>query len=97
MDVSNFESNALIERVGRAGRKEGRCAYTWTFFNDTAADVSAVGKRSVDSAASPATTRATVVKKPKTACTRLRLECMVDGCARGERHGDKREMLLLID
>ena len=58
----------------REGLKD---AYTWTFFNDTDADVSAVGKRRVDRAARPATTRATVVKKPKTAWTRFRLECMV--------------------
>lgn len=38
-----------------------------------------VGNRSTESAANPATTRATVVKKPKTACRRLREECIAAG------------------
>lgn len=53
-----------------------RCTYTWTFFNCTEAVVASVGNRSTESAASPATAKATVVKKPKTDCMRLRLECI---------------------
>lgn len=41
--------------------------------------MASVGKRSTESAASPTTTRATVVKKPKTDCARLREECIVLG------------------
>jgi len=61
----------------RVQRRVGDLTYTWTFFSDTDAKAS-LGNRSTESAASPATTRATVVKKPKTACARLREECIVD-------------------
>lgn len=50
--------------------------YTWTFLSETDA-VASLGNRTTESAASPATTKATVVKKPKTACARLREECIV--------------------
>lgn len=64
-----------------ANRRCKSDTYTWTFFNCTEAVVVSVGNRSTESAANPATTRATVVKKPKTACRRLRDECIA---ARGE-------------
>lgn len=51
--------------------------YTLTSFNDTAAFASSVGYNRTDNAANPATNKATVVKKPKTACARFRAECMV--------------------
>jgi len=41
--------------------------------------VASVGNKRVDRAANPATTRATVVKKPKTACARLSEECIARG------------------
>ena len=41
--------------------------------------MASVGKRRVDRAANPATTRATEVKKPKTACARLSEECIARG------------------
>lgn len=57
-------------------------AYILTSFRDTSAVVASVGYSSTDRAAKPATNKATVVKKPKTACARLRAECMLtDGCA----------------
>lgn len=54
----------------------GVATYTWTFFNCTEAVVASVGNTRVESAARQATARATLVKKPKTACARLREECM---------------------
>lgn len=71
-----FSTLCFDLRLGFAG---WGCTYTWTFFSCTEAVVASVGKRRVDSAASPATTRATVVKKPKTACARLREECIARG------------------
>lgn len=51
--------------------------YTCTFVIWTDAVASFAGYRRTDSAASPATQRATVVKKPKTAWMRFRHECIV--------------------
>ena len=50
--------------------------YTWTFFNATSAFASCAGYSSTDNAATPATNKATVVKKPKTPCALLRDECV---------------------
>lgn len=50
--------------------------YTCTFFNSTLAFAASVGNNRTESAASPATKMATLVKKPKTACARVRAECI---------------------
>jgi hypothetical protein len=57
--------------------------YTCTFFSCTEAVAASAGKSSTDTAASALTTSATVVKNPKTDCTRFKEECIVDGGREG--------------
>lgn len=54
-------------------------AYTCTFFSSTLVVTSSAGCSSTESAARAPTKKATVVKKPKTACARFRDECIVVG------------------
>ena len=51
--------------------------YTCTFRTSTLADGDC-GKKRTERAIRPATLKATVVKKPKTFCTRTREECMLE-------------------
>lgn len=50
---------------------------TWTLFKATLDVTSVAGYKNTDSAAKPATTKATVVKKPNTPCARLTMECIL--------------------
>jgi hypothetical protein len=54
---------------------ETEYTYTWTFCSFTLAD-GACGVTTTERAMIAATKKATVVKKPKTFCTRTRAECM---------------------
>lgn len=51
--------------------------YTFTSLNCASAVTLSVGNKKTERAANPATKRATVVKKPKTACARLSAEYML--------------------
>ena len=71
--------SALLQAHPGTHWVRGRCqeTYTCTFLSSTAEVASSAGNTSTERAAKPATNKATVVKKPKTAWTRLREECIL--------------------
>lgn len=59
--------------------EERRSTYTWTPRWVSLAE-GVWGERTTERAARPATTNATVVKKPNTFCSLTRLECILSDC-----------------